>query len=240
MLANYFSTLVGEFKKKKIPARKSAAKKKGKNAPSSGALNVNRIRDMLETLVPFDMGIAAARPVNTAGFSPDGADLLIFRRYCTDILKIMNGYMPCELIHGTVFFVPQLNRATLAEVLNRVVIVKKLGRFTEKSEEEPTLIPAFIIAEETDYDPMDLKNDIINYYMSKSVEHDAEMDIFLVMNRCLVMKNWREKRSFIGLETNDDSLMWFFILMSEYLEGITRREIDFRKYIRHNVVYKEY
>ena len=242
MLSNYFSALVKEFKKK-APAAKSAAKKKGKTVKSiksSNPFTINRVRDILENLIPSELAIATARPVNTSGFSPDGADMLIFRKYCADILTIMNGYVPCELIHATVFFVPQLNRSSLAEVLNRVAVVKKISRFTEKTDEETVLIPAFILAAESDYDPMDLKNDIINYYMSKSVDHDCEMDIFFVMNRCLIMKNWREKRSFVGLETNDDSLMWFFILMNEYLEGMKSREIDFRKYIRHNVVYKEY
>ena len=76
--------------------------------------------------------------------------------------------------------------------------------------------------------------------MAKSIDHSCELDILLVLNKCLLMKNWREKRSFIGLETGEQSLMWFFILMNEYLDGVGDREMDFRGYIRQNVVYREF
>ena len=240
MLSNYFLTLAKGFNKK-VPARKTAAKK-GKSAAvsSPSSISLNKLQEILASLIPSNLTIDRVRPVNSSGFSPEGADVVIFRNYCSDIVKIMNGYIPWELVHGTVFFVPELNRSTLADVLNRVAMVKKISRFTEAPDQEPVHIPAFIVAGKSDYDPMDLKNDIINYYMSKSVDHDCEMDIMMVLNRFLLMKNWREKRSFIGLETGEESFLWFFILMNEYLEGITFREIDFRKYIRNNVVYKEY
>jgi len=246
MLTQYFLALTKQFQKKKTAAKsgtKSSAKKSSKKSSSSapsGGLTVDKVHDLLEGMVPSGLAIDRGRPINTGGFSPEGSDLLIYRRYCRDILPIMNGYVPYELLQGTVFVIPSLTKATLVETLNRVATVKKINRFAEQSESEALIIPSFIIAGESDYDPMDLKNDVINYYMAKSVDHACEIDILLVLNRCLLMKNWREKRSFIGLETADQSLMWFFILMNEYLEGVDEREMDFRGYIRQSVVYREF
>ncbi len=54
----------------------------------------------------------------------------------------------------------------------------------------------------------DVKDAIIDYYVSKasimyssSMSHDPQQG--------LVVKNWREKRSFVALETGAATLMWF-------------------------------
>ena len=62
----------------------------------------------------------------------------------------------------------------------------------------------------------------------------------MILHKGIVVKNWREKRSFIALETNEDTFMWFFILMNEYLDVKKEHNIDFRKYVKKEVVYNEY
>ena len=62
----------------------------------------------------------------------------------------------------------------------------------------------------------------------------------MILHKGIVVKNWRERRSFIALETKEDTFMWFFILMNEYLDVKREQNIDFRKYVKKEVVYNEY
>ncbi|MCL2025245.1 MAG: hypothetical protein FWG92_00360, partial [Leptospirales bacterium] len=100
-------------------------------------------------------------------------------------------------------------------------------------------IPAFIIAGDGGYSIRDIKNDILNYYNNRNVDPECEFDILVILGRGLVVKNWRE-RVYIAIETLEDTLMWFFILMNEYIDIERRIEMDFRKYIKSEKNYAEY
>jgi len=127
------------------------------------------------------------------------------------------------------------------EALSRIATAKKLNMYAAASEEEERIhIPSFLVVSSTKYEFPELKNDIINFYLSKNIEYQYELDILMVMNRGIVVKNWREKRSFIALETKEDTFMWFFILMNEYLDLKKDRAIDFRNYVKKEIIYSEY
>ena len=196
--------------------------------------------EFFENVIPAGLRIESVKPIDSSGFSPEGSDLVIYREYCKDLVNLMNGYIPYELVYGAIYLLEKIERAELAETLNKIASIKKLNKFTEEFEDNDYYIPAFLIVNDQDYPLFEFKNDLINYYMAKSVEHEYECDIVMVMNRGLIIKDWREKRSFIGLETGEDTLMWFFVLMSEYLEVSQTVQVDFRKYIKKEVVYTEY
>jgi hypothetical protein len=234
---------------KKDTVQKGAAQKgtakKGTHAKAADvrqvSVDMGKLKEHLSRIIPSHLTIAAAKPIDGSGFSPDGADLIVYREYCKDIIKIMNGYVPCEIIQGTFHVLPFLDRNSLVEVVNRIATVKKIDRFSNIPEEASIVpIPSFVIVFETSYEFTELKNDIINYYMNKSIEHTFEMDIMLIVNKGIVVKNWREKRSFYVLETGLDSMLSFFILMNEYLEMNRGKELDFRNYAKKDVQYKEY
>lgn len=255
MLTKYFKSFDDKFlkkTKKKATAKKTSAKgskKKtsAKAAVTSTKLDVKQIKSALEEIIPQGLSIDEAKPIDSGGFSPEGADLCIYKKYCESIIDILDGFLPYELIYGILHLVDKLDKKEMAEVLAKVAAVKKLNRFV-MNEEEPEQddyniilpVPSFIIVNNLDLSLMELKNDIINYYMAKSVQHEYEFDIMMVVNRGLIVKNWREKRSYIAFETENDTMMWFFVLMNEYLDMDRNNTIDFRKYIKKDVVYKQY
>lgn len=227
MITKYFS----DFDKK--ISKKPAAKKEGGRA--------EQIRELLAPLIPAPLVVDTVRPVDSEAFSPEGADLVAYREYCKDIVKLMNGYIPYELIHGLFFIQENLERKSLVESLNKVAMAKKLNFFTgEPEEEQHSTIPSFIIAIDSGYGFLELKNDIINYYLANSTPPAHEVEIVMIIGKGVVIKNWREKRSYIAIETGDDTWMWFFVLMSEYLQIGKETELDFRKYVKKDVVYTEY
>ncbi len=253
MLTKYFE----EFDKKvvtktkaaaKKTASKTAKKKAGKKSAKKTVSTTKKIKfntklfaENLNKIIPTHLTAKDVKPVDSSGFSPEGADLIIFKEYCRDIVEIMNGCIPFELVYGAIHIEPQLNQKTLKETIERVLSVKKLNRYTETADEaESYPIPSFVVSADTDLTIGEMKNSLINYYMAKSIDHKLEVDILVVLNKGIVVKDWKEKRSYIGLETNEDTMYWFFILMNEYLDIEKNIELDFRNYIMKNVTYNQY
>ncbi len=238
MISKFFKDYDKKFYKKK--AGDAAETKKGKTT-ARGAIDLDLLRNNLSGLIPSNFKIGPVKPIDSSGFSPDGADLVIYDEYCRDIIDLMGGYIPFELIYGLIHVVQTLNKDSLIEVMSKIATAKKLNMYAASSEEEDRVhIPSFVVVSSTKYTFQELKNDIINFYLSKSIEYQYELDILMVMHKGIVVKNWREKRSFIALETNEDTFMWFFILMNEYLDLKRDRAIDFRNYVKKEIIYNEY
>jgi hypothetical protein len=240
MIDSYFKNFGKSIVMKGRAGAKPSTGKARSKSGSKITIDTRLLKEALIPLIPLDLTIETVRPVDSGGFSPEGVDLVAYRKYCPDIIGIMGGYVPGELIYGFYHIVQELTRDSLEKVLDTIAKAKKLNMFTDGDEAGAVPIPSFVIAANTRYKFSELKNDITNYYMTKSIEHQYEMDILLVLRKGVVVKNWREKRSFIALETLEDSAMWFYILMIEYLDVERVIDIDFRKYVKKDVIYNEY
>lgn len=240
MIAKYFKDYDKHVIKKKKASPKAPGKK-GKSA-TGGAIDIKSLKQRLSGIIPSFLTIDAVKAIDSTGFSPEGVDLVAYREYCPDIIDILGGYVPYELIHGLYHVVQDLDRDSLLEVLGKISTAKKLNMYAAEQVEEdaPGAIPSFIIAASSKYQFIELKNDIINYYLSKNVDYRHELDILVILNKGIVVKNWREKRSFIALETKEDTFLWFFILMNEYLDVKNLQDVDFRKYVKKEIRYNEY
>jgi hypothetical protein len=232
---------------KKILKKASASagtSEKGGSKSKKGGINIDKsvLIERLDGLVPRDrnLRVAPLKPIDSSGFSPDGVDFIAYNEYCRDINKLLNGHIPYELIYGAYFLVNSLNKNTLIDALNRVSAIKKIDHFTEEGGQFS--IPSFIIANNNkEHGLPELKNDIMNFYISKNMPTESEFEILMVYNEGLLIKDWNKgDHRYIGLETGDDTFMWFFILMNEYLD-IEREDVfDPRKYVRSEKVYNEF
>jgi hypothetical protein len=246
MFIKYFEAfdnrlLGGKQKKGKAPSGKAGSKSAGK-AKKPAVIDRDVLMEELQSIVPQDCRIVNARPIDSSGFSPDGADLIAYNPCCKNIINIMGGYVPSEMVTGAFFIENHLDKKSLIQLLNRIAAVKKLGSFTDAVQNEQDVkVPSFVIVRDSEYDFRDLKNDIINHYMAHNILFSHEMDIMMILKHGIVVKNWREKRSYIALETKSDTSMRFFILMNEYLEAGSHRSIslDLRAYMK-DVIYPEY
>jgi hypothetical protein len=245
MLSNYFKDfekkIIKKGQKSTKPEKDTTSGKKSISQKSPASqIDMHKIQEQLGRIIPKKLKIDAVRPISASGFSPEGADLIIYTDYCEDLLGLFNGSIPQELVYGTVSITQKLDKKGLSEVLNRVAGVKKINFFASNDESTQQTIPAFIIAAESSIPLAELKNDMINHYMSNNIDFSHEVDVLMVINKGLVIKNWREKRSFIGLDTGKDSMMWFYVLINEYLEIEKSITLDMRKYIKNETIYPEY
>lgn len=243
MFTSYFEKIEKNILKKAKPEKKSdnGGKKTGpgKSVKKPASPAIEELKAVIDNIIPSNLKLESARVIDPSGYSPDGVDFIAYRELCRDMINIMGGIIPCHLVYGTYHIAEKLDRDSLNEALMRVVQTKKINRYSQ-TETQATPIPAFIIACDSDIKFPDIKNFIIDHYMAKGIDHVSEVDIIAILGKGVVVKNWREKRSYIAIETGKDTLMWFFILMNEYLDIKKDGELDLRAYVRHTENYKEY
>jgi len=236
MFSGYFKDAEKRLLKGAQPASKGGAKKaKGKK----GADSLGELMQCVERIIPSRLKVGRLRPVDPSGYSPEGVDFIVYQELYRDLGSLMGGAVPSQLVYGAYHVCESITKDSLITALNRAIQAKKLDRFTEE-QGEGNPIPSFIISYHSLLGLQEIKNMLLEFYMSKGIDSSFEFDILVVLNKGLVVKNWREKRSFIGLETGADTLMWFFILMNEYLEVEKAGGFDLRSYVKHSEKYKEY
>ncbi len=244
MFSDYFQKIEKKIIKKAKPAKKIGAKddksaKDSKSAKQGPSGADSELKDCLNNIVPSDLKVDDVKIIDPSGYSPEGIDLVAYKEKFRDIGNIMGGSIPCDLVFGTYHLANVLNKDSLNDSLTRVLQAKKINQYTE-SDSEMTLIPAFIIGYDSEFKLPDLKNLIIDHYMAKSIDHMYEVDIIAILGKGIIVKDWREKRSYIAIETGKDTLMWCFILMNEYLDIERGVNFDLRFYVKHAEKYNEY
>lgn len=233
MFSKYFQKL------EKNLSKKIRSSKKGKGGGAEKSIDINALKDDLNKMIPSRLKIDSLRMIDPSGYTPESVDLIAFKDLYRDMLSIMDGFIPCELVYGTFHVLPMLNKESLNDIIRKVVQVKKINRYAER-DESPAIIPAFVIAYNTDIKLPDLKSVLVENYMAMSIDRLSEVDIIVILNNGIIVKDWRDRRTYIAIETGKDSLMWFFILMNEYLDVEKDSEFDPRNYVRHGEKYNEY
>jgi len=224
----------GAKKPAKVPSAGRATAKKKDTGPGHGPL-----RETIEKMVRPDLNVDMCRIIDSSGYAPEGIDLVLYRPLYRDMASLMGGHIPFELVHGTIHVCPRVNGKSAVDALSRVIQAKKINRFSENQDDYP-IIPSFVVGYQSDMSLPEFKKYILDFYTTKGVEHAFEFDIWVILGKGLVIKNWREKRSFVAIESGKDTLMWFFVLMNEYMEMERKNMLDLRDYVQSPKPYSEY
>ncbi len=246
MFSKYFDDLSAELAKSRKPVASkaagktaAAAKKTAGKEAAEKALAHDALKAALEKMVPTHLEVDALPVVDPSGYIPEGVDYIVYRRLFRDFSAMMGGAVPNELVYGAFFVVDSLTKATLLDVLNRVMNLKKLNLYNE-SGDPGQFIPAFVVAMDTTMSFPDIQAMIFDFYTSKSIDNSFELDIMAVVNKGVVVKDWREARTFKAIVTGKDTLKWFFVLLNEYLDVERGANFDLRNYVKDAVKYDEY
>ncbi len=241
MFRDYFKALGDELIKACAPVKvkKSGAKATGKKAaPVPCGYDEKRMEDALSKFVPAHYTVSKESIIDPGGYSPEHVDYIIYKKVFRDMDAMMHA-IPSELVYGAFFINSALTAVSLGETLTHVANMKKINRFSEQGG-SGQFIPAFVLAMDMKMSYQDLKNLVLDYYVSRSLDNVFEFDIMAVVNQGIVVKDWREKRSFKILDTGDDTMQWFFILMNEYLDVEKEESLDLRRYVKETAQYREY
>jgi hypothetical protein len=238
MFSKYFNDLEKQLiKKYKVTGKAPAAKK---TKAGAGTSEFSDLAQALEGMISPSLSVSFAKIVDASGYSPDLPELTIYQKPIRNMEEIFKGVIPSELVHATVHTSLMLDRKALLEKLVDTAHVKKCDRFAEKDAENEDFIASFMIAFDSSYLMDELKSSVIDIYREQNVDPEFEVDIIAILGKGIMIKNWREKRSYVALETGEETLKWFFILMNEYLDVDKKSSLELRSYVKEQTAYKEY
>jgi hypothetical protein len=236
MFSEYFYDLEKQLIKKYRATGKGQAVKKSK----SGVYEFPELAQAIDGMISPSLSVSHARITDASGYLPDVPELTIYDKPVKNMDEIFKGVIPSELVHATVHTSLMLDRKSLLEKLVDTAHVKKCDRFVEKAEDEAGFIASFIIAFDSSYLMDELKSSVIEVYREQNVSPEFEVDIIAILGKGIMIKNWREKRSYVALETGDETMKWFFVLMNEYLDIENKYSLDLRSFVKEQKTYKEY
>jgi hypothetical protein len=236
MFSAYFTKLEDELLKKYKPSGKGAAAKKNKDHDSAA---YSEFTKEIEGMIPSALSAGHGIIVDPSGYSPAPVDVTIYKSLSRKMNEIFGGKIPSELVYATMHIAPILDRKNLLEKLVEVANVKKCERFSENTS-EPGFIASFVVAFDTSYTMEELKAGVLSVYKEQDVGSEFEIDIIAVLGKGIMIKNWREQRSYVALETEHDTMKWLYILMNEYLEVDKSKDVDLREFVKDQKHYKEY
>jgi len=235
MLKEYFASIQNTISG--LQSSKDGKKASKKNQVRE-EFDGKKIMKLLQDVVPNEFIVSDKKPVDASGYVPKTVDYIAYYKKWTIVEEMMNGHIPSELVYATFHITKHIDKQSLSEVLSNVTLTKKLNKYAELDQD--IIIPAFVIAQSSDIDVPQLKNDVLDYYVDYSVDSTFEFDIMMIIGKGIIIKDWREKRKFVALETEEDTLLWFFILMNEYLDVDVKRSLDLRNYVKETRRYREY
>jgi hypothetical protein len=244
MFRDYFKALGDEIIQACAPSKvkkgqeKAQKTSKKKTVVAPVAYDAKKLQEALSKFLPVTYTLSAEKIIDPGGYSPEGVDFISYKQIFRDMDNMLHG-IPSELVYGAFFINRELTAVSLSETLTQVANMKKINRFSEQGG-GGQFIPAFVLAMDMKMSYQDLKNLILDYYVSRSLDNVFEFDILAVVNQGIVVKDWREKRCFKILDTGDDTMQWFFILMNEYLDVEKNESLDLRKYVKETAQYREY
>jgi hypothetical protein len=233
-----FSAYFADLEKKLIKKYKGAGKPAAKKGPKTG-YEFPDLVEAVEGMIPDALSVDHATIVDPSGFSPEKPEAIIYKKLFKKMNEVFDGKIPSALVYSSLHAVHVLDRKNLVEQLVETAHIKKCDRFADEVE-NPPFIASFIVAFESSYSIAELKNSVLDIYREQNVDPEYEVDIIAVLGSGILVKNWREKRSYVALETEMDTLKWFFVLMNEYLEVEKGESVDLRSLVADQKSYKEY
>ena len=232
MFSRYFKEAEKNFIARYLPSPPKRGVKKA----------VERYDDLLgfiESALPesFSAGHVAIR--DCSGYTPDMADFTVFRSIARNTAALFGSVIPFDLACASFHIAPVMDRKTILESLVRVAHVKRCDRY-EGKEGDPGFISSFVVSFGSNYTLAEIRSAMVEAYTSQDVEADFEADIVAVLGKGLIIKKWGEARSYAAIEAGEDTLMWFYILMREYLDNGKGLNVELRSLVADQKSYPEY
>ncbi|MGL4369737.1 MAG: hypothetical protein ACRCUT_08725 [Spirochaetota bacterium] len=237
MFSRYFREQQEKLMQFYAPAGKTASARKNDLRKRDPVFE--EFRAVLEGMLPKNLSLGRVAIRDRSGYTPDMADYTAFRAVSRDTAAVFSSIIPSEIACASYFLSAALDRKTLFESLIRVAHVKKCDRY-DGHEGEPGFIASFVVSFGSGYSLAEIKQSIVEMYSSQDVDPEFEADIVAVLGQGLIIKKWGETRSYAAIETAEDTLTWFYILMNEYLDTDKGSAADLRSFVLDGKNYPEY
>ncbi len=195
----------------------------------------------LKDHIPETYVLANGKVRNKQHILNKSCDLLIYNKYTPKILDMAGGYILADLVYGFMSLDYSLNQAAMESHSTLTGALKTLYRMDKPiADNEPVPLYSIHFIYNNELSLADYRDYIRKNSSARGMPINAELDLAVVLDQGIMIKNWEDRGRYLILETGPDTLQWFYILLMEFLDRDGANPIDFREMIRTPKRYQEY
>ncbi|MCS7204304.1 MAG: hypothetical protein NZ853_01255 [Leptospiraceae bacterium] len=214
--------------------------KKGISIPEKKDLSIfKEFFDFIKEHIPIGFSLAMGKIRNKTHVYGKNVDLIIYKKWTKSLLKLSGGYILVDHIYAFLSIEQELSTDSLIQHIEMTNSIKTMYAMDYELDES-RIIPVYSIlfAYKSRIPLLSHKLTLINASHEKEIPPTKEVDLICVLDQGVIIKDW-EMGIFKIIETKEDTLMWFYIMLIEYLDRDNEIKVDLRRYIREVKEYAE-
>jgi len=194
--------------------------------------------------IPESYSLATGRVRNKKHILNKNCDMLIYKKWCQKFLEMTGGYILSDFIYAFINIEIDLTTEMVFENMNMTNAMKSLYELDNiaDSSDSMKLIPLYSIlfAYRSSIPLISHKVAIGDSSRENSISMNHLVDLIVVLDQGIIVKDWESGGSYKVIETGKDTLMWFYILLLEFMDRDRSLGFDPRKYIKEEKLYDEF
>jgi len=194
--------------------------------------------------IPETYSLATGRVRSKKHVLNKNCDMLIYKKWCQKFLDMTGGYILSDFINVYINIEIDLTTEMVFESMNMTNAMKSLYELDNNLEQSDpdTLIPLYsvLFAYKSAIPLLSHKMAIGDAARENSIQLNHQLDLIVVLDQGIVIKDWERGGAYKVIETGDDTLLWFYILLLEYMDRDGSLGFDPRKYIKQEKSYDEF
>lgn len=197
--------------------------------------------DFFKDHLPAGFSFAVGKVRNRKHLLNKSCDLLIFKKWCKKFFDLTGGYVLADQLHSFVTIETDLSTSQL---LNHAALTEAIKTMyaADRSLDENAIVPVYsvLIAYRSGVPLLSHRVALEDASREKDIPVTRETDMVCILDQGLIIKDWENGGVYRGIETGEDTLMWFYILLLEYLDRDGSLGFDPRSYVKEPKEYREY
>ncbi len=194
----------------------------------------------LQEHLPTDFSVTLGRVRNGKQILKNSCDVLVYKEWCKAYLSMTGGYVFSQDLYTFLKIESSIDSQNLRGYISLTRAIKSLYLAQVKNT-PPSIIPLYsvLFSYTSSRGLVHIKESLIKEIEKKEVPLNYQVDMICILGRGIILKDWEAGGSYRGIQTGEDTLMWFYILLMEYLDRDGKMQINLRDYIKSNRNYSE-
>lgn len=212
---------------------KNLKETEGKPGPRKKSKVYGEFYLFLKEHLPSYFTMATGKVRNKKHLLNKSADILVYRKPVPKILDMIGGYVYVDLLYSFLNVEKECNESNLNGFLALTSALKTLYRLEHGlAENEIVKIYSVQFSYSSEMSLEEIRHELHRLSVEQQNSVTDEPDMMVIMDQGIVIKNWENGGEYNIIETKEDTLMWFYILLLEFLDRDETVGFDPRSFVR--------
>ncbi len=240
MFTNHF---IGEAQNLQKSLEKALAKYSSKKPSSSEEKDLRVFEGFYQFIqkhLPESCFLSSGGVRNQKQILKKNCDLVLYKRWCESYLEMTGGYILTEDLYAFMSIDVEFNASTLNHHVSLTRAIKSLYT-SQETDEAKVIIPIYSIlfVYHSSSSLLQIKKELEKLIERKEIILSQQVDMICVLDKGFIIKDWENGGIYRGIQSGKDTLMWFYVMLMEYLDQKDRNPIIFRNYVKEGRDYPE-